>query len=235
MNDDSQLVHFKHYTENVPELKNATSKIDIITKALKTPIFASNQLNVYVGCAALADHKSNKLAATSRRKSFTTESRYEAFETEGAYGVFPDSVDACVIFETSGTNDIDDDVPRNEVNYDYCEVYFTADLLQNGDTSSCSSIGRCLTHFHRQTGPFCTNSLRVQRRPSLSLGSLRRTMLSDPRKDPDRPPLVPPVNAGLIFQPPIPTHPKTLSVIFTPRMMLITCRPATPKSSSVTC
>ena len=25
MNDESQLIHFKHYTENVPELENATS------------------------------------------------------------------------------------------------------------------------------------------------------------------------------------------------------------------
>ena len=51
LNDDSQLVHLKHYTENVPELENATSEIDIITKALK----ASNQLGVYEGRTALAD------------------------------------------------------------------------------------------------------------------------------------------------------------------------------------
>ena len=58
MNDESRLIHFKHYTENSPELENATSKIDIITKALKTPISVSNQLDVYEGRAALlADRK----------------------------------------------------------------------------------------------------------------------------------------------------------------------------------
>ena len=88
MNDDSRLVHFKHYTENVPELENTTSEISIIRKALKTPISASNQLDVYKGRAALADQKSNKVTAMSRRRAFATESHYEAFKTEGAYEVF---------------------------------------------------------------------------------------------------------------------------------------------------
>ena len=119
MNDESRLIHFKHHTENVPELENATSEIDIITKAFKTPVSASTQLDVYEGRAALADRKTNKVAATSRRRAFATESRYEASATEGAYEVFPDNAAAFELYESSGS--YGDEPPGYGEEYDFCE------------------------------------------------------------------------------------------------------------------
>ena len=114
------LIHFKHYTENVPELENATSEIDIITKkALKTPIFASTQLDVYEGRAALADRKTNKVAATSRRRAFAAESRYDASATEGAYEVFPENTAAYERYESSGS--YSDAPPGYGEDWDFCK------------------------------------------------------------------------------------------------------------------
>ena len=70
------------------ELENVTSVIDIISKGLKMPIAAANQLDIYEGPAALTDQKSLKAAAIGRHKSFATEGRYEAFKTVGAYEFF---------------------------------------------------------------------------------------------------------------------------------------------------
>ena len=103
--------------------KNATSETNIITKALKTPISASNQLDVYKGRAALADRKTNKVAATSRRRAFATESRREAFATEGANEVFPKNAEAYELYESSGS--YSDEPPGYDKEWDFCEVNYT--------------------------------------------------------------------------------------------------------------
>ena len=87
---------------------------------MKQPFSA---FDVYKGRAALADRKINKVAATSRRRAFATDSRYEASATEGAYEVFPENTAAYELFESSGSYS---DEPRGYgEEYDFCEVNYT--------------------------------------------------------------------------------------------------------------
>ena len=78
------------------------------------------------GRAALDDHKSNKVAATSCCKAFVTERRYEVFETEGTYEVFLENAEAYEIFEFTGIYGDNGEEPTGYgEEYDFCKVNYT--------------------------------------------------------------------------------------------------------------